>query len=171
TQTPPAALPQQDAAWPSSALGSPGQPVPPAPQPQAAPVQPQADASFPDASFPTEPPVYPQQPGQVPHPGAQPDPALAGAPIQAEDASFLGEPELELVEEEEVEAETKSRKSPLLKWGIVGLLAVVLLLGLWMVLGGSSGEGGLSSGFSTSDPVLDPDDPRSRKADRLPNNF
>jgi hypothetical protein len=30
----------------------------------------------------------------------------------------------------------------------------------------------MSSGsFNTSDPVLDPDDPRSRKADRLPNNF
>ncbi|MEM9590692.1 MAG: helix-turn-helix transcriptional regulator [Pseudomonadota bacterium] len=170
-QTPPGAQSPQDAAWPGAAPGGQGQPVPPAPQPQAAPAQPQADASFPDASFPTEPPVYPQQPGQVPHPGAQPDPALAGAPIQAEDASFLGEPELELVEEEEEEAETKSRKSPLLKWGIIGLLAVVLLLGLWMVLGGSSGEGGLSSGFSTSDPVLDPDDPRSRKADRLPNNF
>lgn len=96
---------------------------------------------------------------------------MAGAHIQAEDASFLGEPELELLEEEEEEAETKSSRSPLLKWGIIGLLAVVLLLGLWMVLSGSSGEGGLSSGFNTSDPVLDPDDPRSRKADRLPNNF
>jgi hypothetical protein len=87
-----------------------------------------------------------------------------------DDASFPGEPELEFLEEDE-EEDTKSSKSPLLKWGIIGLLAVVLLLGLWMVLGGSSGDGGLSSGFDTSDPVLDPDDPRSRKADRLPNNF
>ena len=147
----------------------------PAPQPQAAPPQPQADAgfpdaglpdaespdvSFPDAGYPGEPQPYPQQTGYAPD---------AGAHLEAEDASFPGEPELEFVEEEEEAG--KSSKSRLLKWGIIGLLAVVLLLGLWMVLGGSSGDGGLSSGFDTSDPVLDPDDPRSRKADRLPNNF
>jgi hypothetical protein len=40
-----------------------------------------------------------------------------------------------------------------------------------MALGGSSGDSDLSSGFNTSDPVLDPDDPRSRKADRLPSKF
>jgi hypothetical protein len=142
----------------------------PAPQPQAAPPQPQADAgfpdagspdaSFPDAGFPGEPQPYPQQTGYAPDSSAHPE---------AEDASFPGQPELEFVEEEEEDG--KSSKSRLLKWGIIGLLAVVLLLGLWMVLGGSSGDGGLSSGFDTSDPVLDPDDPRSRKADRLPNNF
>jgi hypothetical protein len=40
-----------------------------------------------------------------------------------------------------------------------------------MVFASTSDDGSLSSGFNTSDPVLDPDDPRSRKSDRLPNNF
>jgi hypothetical protein len=113
--------------------------------------------------------MYPQHPGYAPDPGASVDPALSAAHAQPSDASFPGEPELELVEEE-VETE-KPKKSPLLKWGIVGVLAVVSLVGLWMVFASTSEDGGLSSGFDTSDPVLDPDDPRSRKSDRLPNNF
>jgi len=40
-----------------------------------------------------------------------------------------------------------------------------------MVFASTSEDGGLSSGFDTSDPVLDPDDPRNRKSDRLPDNF
>jgi hypothetical protein len=76
---------------------------------------------------------------------------------------FLGEPE--------PEAEPKQKKSALLKWGIGALVAAVVLVGLWMALGDSSSDPGASSGFNPSDPVLDPDDPRSRKADRLPNNF
>jgi len=96
---------------------------------------------------------------------------MADAGMPLEDASFPGdaglEPEPELVEE----PKKNFLKSPLLKWGIIGLVAVGVLLGLWMFLGSSSGDSGLSSGFDTSDPVLDPDDPRSRKADRLPNNF
>ncbi|ODR96351.1 hypothetical protein AUC70_15855 [Methyloceanibacter stevinii] len=158
---------QLDTAWPGAEI--PGQPVGQPQQPQPAAPQPQADASFPDAGFPGEPQPYPQQPGYAPDPNTAPDPALGGDYSPADDASFPGEPELELVDEEE--EEPKSSRSPLLKWGIIGLLAVILLLGLWMVFGGSSGDGGLSSGFNTSDPVLDPDDPRSRKADRLPNNF
>lgn len=152
-------------AWPDGETA--GQPVGQPPQPRPAAPQPQADASFPDASFPGEPQPYPQYPGYAPDPNAAQN-AESGAYPQADDASFPGE--LELVDEEEDE-ETKPSKSRLLKWGIIGLLAVVLLLGLWMVFGGSSGDGGLSSGFNTSDPVLDPDDPRSRKADKLPNNF
>ena len=67
--------------------------------------------------------------------------------------------------------EPKQKKPALLKWGIGALVAAVVLVGLWMALGDSSSDPGSSSGFNTSDPVLDPDDPRSRKADKLPNNF
>ncbi len=154
-----------DAAWPG------GAPAGHAPQPQPAAPQLRADASFPGASVPDtgvpgEPQPYPQQ-GYAPDPNAMLEMDLAGADIPLDDASFPGEAELEILDE----PEAKSSRSPLLKWGIVGLLAVVVLLGLWMALGGSSGDNGLSSGFNTSDPVLDPDDPRSRKADRLPSKF
>jgi hypothetical protein len=177
--------PQLSVAPPDGALHP--QSAPPAqgaPQPQAVPhapwpgttqpgqlgVQPQQTAAAQaDEGFPGEPQPYPQQPGYAPDPSAPADPTVSGAHAQPSDASFPGEPELELVEEE-VETE-KSKKSPLLKWGIFGLLAVVLLLGLWMVFTSTSDDVGLSSGFNTSDPVLDPDDPRSRKSDRLPNNF
>ena len=133
-------------------------------------LQPQQRAAQAEANFPGEPQPYQPQPGYALDPSAPADPALSGAQAQPSDASFPGEPELELVEEEELET-AKSKKSPLLKWGIIGLLAVILLLGLWMVFASTSYDGGLSSGFNTSDPVLDPDDPRSRKSDRLPNNF
>lgn len=100
-----------------------------------------------------------------------PDAGMPDAGMPSEDASFPGDAALELEPEAADEPQTSFLKSPLLKWGIIGLVAVGVLLGLWMFLGSSSGDSGLSSGFDTSDPVLDPDDPRSRKADRLPSNF
>jgi hypothetical protein len=86
--------------------------------------------------------------------------AAMGADAAVSDTTFGGEPE----------AEPKRKRPALLKWGIVALIASVVLIALWMALGDSS-DSSLSSGSFTSDPVLDPDDPRSRKADRLPNNF
>jgi hypothetical protein len=72
----------------------------------------------------------------------------------------------------------KARPRPsLLKWGIAALLVSVAAFGLWMMLAqpgllGSLGSSSSPSGSETSNPaappVLDPDDPRSRKADRLP---
>jgi hypothetical protein len=85
-----------------------------------------------------------------------------------EDA-FMGEPVGEVVAEPAPAA--KSKKSALLKWGLVALIASVVLVGLWMALGDWSDPSASSGGSSASDPVLDPDDPRSRKADKLPNNF
>ncbi|HBH41357.1 MAG TPA: hypothetical protein DDW26_05540 [Rhizobiales bacterium] len=59
-----------------------------------------------------------------------------------------------------------------MKWGVGVLIVSLLVFGLWIVLGKLPGPSGLSSGTGdTQDRVLDPDDPRSRKADRLPSPF
>jgi hypothetical protein len=85
------------------------------------------------------------------------DPAMGGAEM-GDPAAFGAEPE------------PKKKRPALLKWGIAALVASVVLVGLWMFLGDSS-DSSSSSGSFASDPVLDPDDPRSRKADRLPSKF
>ncbi len=62
--------------------------------------------------------------------------------------------------------------SGLLKWGVAALAISGIAFGLWMVLADPDPFGSLNSAQSGSksspDKVLDPDDPRSRKADRLP---
>jgi hypothetical protein len=119
---------------------------PQAPQPQARSPRPQ-------------PQPQPQpQPYQQPHTYSAEPPAAA--PLQGEDATFMAEPE----------PEQKPKKPALLKWGIIALVASVILIGLWLVLGNSSSPT-TSSGFNASEPVLGPDDPRSRKADKLPSKF
>lgn len=127
-----------------------------APDPPAPSVE---DASFPETGY-----AEPQAPdGSFPLQDAQPQDA---PPQDAQaDAVFLGDQALE------PEPEVKKKKPALLKWGIGALVAAVVLAGLWIALGDGPGDAGLMSGFNTSDPVLDPDDPRSRKADRLPDNF
>ena len=148
------ATPQPQASWPAP------QQAPRAPWPNGAQnvPQPQARPAQPRPVQPS-PPAY-QQPLQAfpPEPqGFQPEHA---APLPGEDV-FMGEP-----------GPAKARKKPgLLKWGLSALVASVVLVGLWMALGDSSDPGASSSSSSTSDPVLDADDPRSRKADRLPSKF
>jgi hypothetical protein len=164
----PQAAPQPHAPWLGGApqfpqSGMPGMPrqAPQAPSPQApwpngpqpAP-QPQARPAQPRPAQP-QPPAY-----QPPQPSPQAyAPGPPAAPLQGEDA-YMGEPE-----------PAPARKKPaLLKWGLVALVASVIGFGLWMALSDSGPN--LSPGASSpSDPVLDPDDPRSRKADRLPSNF
>ena len=69
------------------------------------------------------------------------------------------------------EPEKKRRRPALLKWGIGALILAVVAFGVWFALSqapipsGIPGLGGSQSG------TLDPDDPRSRKSDRLPNAF
>jgi len=65
----------------------------------------------------------------------------------------------------EPEPKPKRRRPALLKWAL-GLLVISLVgFGLWFALSHAPGTSGLQSpGSFTSDP----DDPRSRKADRLP---
>jgi hypothetical protein len=170
----PQASPQQ-AAWPGGGQAFPQSASNPAPGyapqtpqapawsngPQAPQGQPQAYPAEPPEPQPYEPQPYEAQPYEA-QPSYAPEPA---AMLLEEDASFPGEIEAE------PEAEPKQKKPALLKWGVGALVAAVVLVGLWMALGDSSSDKGSSSGFNTSDPVLDPDDPRSRKADRLPNNF
>ena len=125
---------------------------PRAPQPQARPAQaqPQARPAPPQPQGYQQPQAYPPEP--------------AAAPLQGEDASFPGEPE-------PAPKQPKPKKPALLKWGIVALVASVILIGLWLVLGKSSSTTSSSGAFNASEPVLDPDDPRSRKADKLPSKF
>jgi hypothetical protein len=163
------AAPRPQAPWPGGAPqfpqggagGAPGQaPQVPwpngaqnVPQPQARPAQP-------------SPPAYQPPPQALPPDpqGFQPDPQgfqpEHAAPLPDGDAS-MGE----------VEPAAARKKPGLLKWGLGALVASVVLVGLWMALGDSSDPGASPGGSSASDPVLDPDDPRSRKADRLPSKF
>jgi hypothetical protein len=160
--------PSPQAAWPAAAppfpqggiggalqpapITTPPQAAPPlAPQPPEAPIAPQAPTA-PDAAFSSE------QPGQ----GFPDQPSTE--PLMGDDAS-MGEPE------DELEPAPARKKSPLLKWGLVAFLILMMLGGIWTVFGDSSGSSSSLGSSGTSDPVLGPDDPRSRKADRLPNNF
>jgi len=192
-QTPSPQAPSQPAPWPNGPQGAP-QPQAPRPQAPALQVPPQRGPwpggapQFPQGGFGGMAQQAPQAPAwqngpqapqpQAPQPKARPaqpqpqgyqqpraypsEPPAAAAPLQGEDASFPGEFE---------SAPARKRKKPaLLKWGIIALLASVILIGLWLVLGQSSSPSKLP-GFNTSKPVLDPDDPRSRKADKLPSKF
>ena len=171
----PAAQPQapsHQAPWPGGAsqfpqgggVGGVPQQAPLAPPPQAPlPQAPSPQAPSPQAPWANGPqgalqPEQPQFPPELPGQGFPGEPQPAAMP--GEDASMGGE-----------EAEPKRKKPALLKWGLGALVASVILVGLWMALSDSSGPTLSSGSSSTSDPVLDPDDPRSRKADRLPNNF
>ena len=158
--------------WPDGSQPAQPHPAPPqAVQPQAAPpqaappqspqapglqspvhapdggVQPVEDASFPETG-------YDQAGGYAPEAAVQPQ----------EDAAFPGEAE-------PAAAPEPKKKSAFVKWGIGAVVAAIVVAGLLIAFGDSSSDTGLMSGFNTSDPVLDADDPRSRKADRLPSKF
>ena len=57
-----------------------------------------------------------------------------------------------------------------MKWGIVTLLLLGLGIGVWMLLDEPSlfGPSTAQTGANAPTKPLDPDDPRSRKTDRLP---
>jgi len=164
-QAPSPQAPSQQTPWPSSAPQFPqegfGGMAKQAPQPPAWPNGPQA--SQPQARpSPPRPPSRPAQPQPQGYQQPQSYPSEpAAAPLQGEDATFPGEPE----------PAPKRKKPALLKWGIAALVASVILIGLWLVLGNSSSPTKSSGAFNASEPVLDPDDPRSRKADKLPSKF
>ena len=163
--------------------GIPGAQGRPQPQAPGTPAWPNGPAAALQPQMPASDPGPYQQPPQ-PYPPGVP-------PLQGEDASFLTDDDASMGADatlggdaalgaytpisdptfgDEPEAEPKRKRPALLKWGVAALIASVVLVGLWMVLGDTS-DLSSSSGSFASDPVLDPDDPRSRKADRLPNNF
>jgi hypothetical protein len=157
---PEAAPPPPQAPWPNA---TPSRPAAPQVQPDRRPPPPrpaQAQAQAPQSQPQPQPRPQPQQ-QPPPRQKAQPQPP----PPRMETASAAAG---------HMPAEEKARKRPaLLKWAIGALIVSVLAFGLWIVLSKSSGpSGAISSGTGdTQDRVLDPDDPRSRKADRLPSPF
>ena len=132
----------------------------PQPQPYQQPMAPPPPLAQ-EMGFDRPPLARPMQP-QAPHQAAGPQ-ALqtpqAAQPPQARVAP-------------QAPTESDKRRSGLLKWGVVALAVSALAFGLWMVLADLDPSGSLNSAQSGSksspDKVLDPDDPRSRKADRLP---
>ena len=120
------------------------------------------------AQPPSGQPTAQAQPTSQPQPQAQPQaqpqlqPQAARSPL---DVDFTAEPATL-----PPEPETKRRRPALLKWGLGALIISVVAFGLWFALtqapipSGAPGAGGQSG-------TLDPDDPRSRKADRLPDAF
>jgi hypothetical protein len=189
--------PQRNNAWPNGPAGpSPqpqapwqnAQPQPQAPrsnpqqpqrQPQAWPggqPAPQAPRQNPQPQRQAQPQGQPQgQPQRPPQPRApQPQPQVQARPQPMPprpapppephplDADF-GEPvPLEPTTEP---AKPKRRRPALLKWGLGALVISIVAFGLWMALTHAPGPAGITGGQSGA---ADPDDPRSRKADRLP---
>ncbi|MEZ5827133.1 MAG: hypothetical protein R3D30_14310 [Hyphomicrobiales bacterium] len=168
----------QAPAWPGGAPqfpqgGMPGGQAPQAPWPngpQQMPPQPQARPAQPRAPQPqARPQPHPQQP-QRQQPQGYPQPQPQGYPQQPQAAAAPLEDAF-MDEGEKPKSKDKAKRPALLKWGLIALVASVVLVGLWLALGSSSGPSTSSGVSNGSEPVLDPDDPRSRKADRLPNNF
>jgi hypothetical protein len=142
---------------------------PPRPQPQPRPAQakmppqpprpapqPQADATF-DGDW--------QQPGAPKHPteadleAAWQQPAQAKTQARPRPQAAPPPPPLPVEEPGK-----PSRKRALLKWGVVLLLLAIMAGGGYLVLNHLKAPGGLQSSTPAN---LDPDDPRSRKADKL----
>ncbi len=170
--------PQPQNAWPQAQPAQhqpqawPGTQPPQAPRPnppQARPAQPQPAPQAPRPNPPQARPAQAQapqfQPQSQPQPKPQPipprqapipEPDLLAAEFEAADAPPLAEPK------------SKRAKSALLKWGLVILMISVIGFGLWFALSKAAGPAGLQLPGASK---LDPDDPRSRKSDRLPSPF
>jgi hypothetical protein len=150
----------------------PQQPFPQAPQfQQPYPTQQQRPPSSPPPYAPQSAPgqqAFRQQPAPPPpappHPyGNAPRQTPASAPVaNGRDVTAPVAPE------------EKAPRRGLLKWGIVALVVSAAVFGLWLFLGDSSEPPRPKAGDQapqSTDTAPDPDDPRSRKADRLPSPF
>ncbi len=152
--------PQNQNAWPNAQAHPQawpgGQPMPQGPRPGAAPQRPAAPQQ--QAPDRRAPPPRPQQ-AQAPQPQSPPRQAPPAEPApQRADFEMAAAPPMP-------EPEPKRRRPALLKWGIGALIVSVVAFGLWMALSQMPGPSGLQSPGTGA---LDPDDPRSRKSDRLP---
>lgn len=106
-------------------------------------------------------PSGPQREARVPSPPQQPQPR-ASVPL----------PTAAL---EEKPAKRRLPWKALIKWGVAALVILGIAAGLWLwlakpggLLGPSSGQPGAKSSDKSAPTSTDPNDPRSRKADRLP---
>jgi len=152
--------PQNQNAWPNAQAHPQawpgGQPMPQGPRPGAAPQRPAAPQQ--QAPDRRAAPPRPQQ-AQAPQPQSPPRQAPPAEPApQRADFEMAAAPPMP-------EPEPKRRRPALLKWGIGALIVSVVAFGLWMALSQMPGPSGLQSPGTGA---LDPDDPRSRKSDRLP---
>jgi hypothetical protein len=160
--------------------------------PRAPSPQPRAPQAMPDGRPPPQqggrqarPPQPRQQPqdfaqGAAPRVMVPPPPRQQRSPQPAPDMRVRSQPQAPASPKAKAQ---KARAAPkpqprkrggLLKWGIAALLASAAAFGLWMWMSypglfGSSGPSA-QSGNEESPPAAtaDPNDPRSRKADRLP---
>jgi hypothetical protein len=158
----PQAPPPQTARPNARPAPAPQAPWPPhAPRPDAAsqrPAAPQQQAPDRRAASPRPQQAQAPQPQPQPMPPRQappPEPAPQRADFEMAAAPLMPEPE------------PKRRRPALLKWGIGALIVSVVAFGLWMALSQMPVPSGLQSPGTGA---LDPDDPRSRKADRLPSH-
>jgi hypothetical protein len=160
--------PQQ--AWP----GQPAPQSPPRPQPQAQPqrqaapqMQPQpqpADRRPPQPRAP-QPPAPPQARPQ-PAPPLRPAPPPEPHPLDA-DFGIDPAPAVEAATLEPEQPEKAKRRPLLLKLGLGALVISIVGFGLWFALTHAQPPAG-TTGVGAPSGTMDPDDPRSRKADKLP---
>jgi hypothetical protein len=165
--------PQPQKGWQNAPQQAwPGQPAPqaPRPQPQGQPqrqAQPQMQPQPADRR-----PSQPRAPQPQPQPQARPQPTPPRPAPPSEphplDADFGIDP----VQAVEVpapapEPETPKRRSALLKWGLGALVISMIGFGLWFALTHAQQPSG-ATGTGAQSGSMDPDDPRSRKADKLP---
>jgi hypothetical protein len=150
-----------------------GQPFPQQPQQQPPPTQwpPQ------QRGMPPAPSRTPPQPPPLPRSGQAAPPREARAPagsLQPQGRAAVA-PRGTSVPLEEKPAKKAWPWNALVKWGVVALVIVGVAAGLWMWLAGpgllgtsdqAPGKPGAKS--SNKGAPTDPNDPRSRKADRLP---
>jgi hypothetical protein len=118
------------------------------------------------------PPDYSQLRAEPRAPVSAPNyPPLELEPQAARPAAYQPSPQA-AVPSPAPAADKPKPRSTLLKWGLGALVISIVAFGLWMALGNSHGPLGTNAtGSSGSGQVLDPDDPRSRKADRLPSPY
>jgi hypothetical protein len=153
-------------AWPGQ------QPMPRAPQPGMPPQRPAPQPQVPRDGRGAQP-----RPQQAAAPHAQPQPMPRQAPPappppqpQAQpqpqpksplDVDFTPEPIQPMPEKK------RKRRPALLKWGLVILMLSIIGFGLWFALSQAPIPGGIRGVSNGQSGPVDPDDPRSKKADRL----
>ena len=147
-------------------------------QPQAQHFRQQQPQAYPQGTPPRAAPP-PQQPQQRPPAAqearAQPRPQAELRALPQPQAKPQAAPAPQKAPKPQAAAKAKppsKGKRALLKWGIAALLASALAFGLWVWLAQPSllgfGPAATQSEGGAPAPSSDPNDPRSRKADRLP---